>query len=218
MIKWTISTLARLFVLYLIKMSAAFELYLTGPVTRKRPKGESATRSSGPAPGRPAPGRRSGGSSDAWRAPPRAPGPTAGTTAATQALEQDQRRVRRPPDRRGVDLAKQPLERRPVDQRRDLLQLPVAQHPRPDSPPEKAAQAPAASTPPATAAYLTESQNRGYAKLSSTSTAASPRNGVAIYRAHAAVVGQRLPVLQPVRGAAAPASGSQWYSSWRGRW
>ena len=34
--------------------------------------------------------------------------------------------VGRPPDRRGVHVAERPRERRPVDQRRDPLQLPVA--------------------------------------------------------------------------------------------
>ena len=43
-----------------------------------------------------------------------------------KALEQHDRAVGRPPDRRGIHVAEQPRERRPVDQRRDPLQLPVA--------------------------------------------------------------------------------------------
>ena len=43
-----------------------------------------------------------------------------------KAAQQDQWPVGRPPDRRRVDLAEQPLEPCPVDQRRDALQLPVA--------------------------------------------------------------------------------------------
>jgi hypothetical protein len=42
------------------------------------------------------------------------------------ALQQHQRPVGRSADRRGIDVAELTLERRPVDQRRDLLQLPVA--------------------------------------------------------------------------------------------
>jgi hypothetical protein len=43
-----------------------------------------------------------------------------------QALEQHHRTIRRPPDRRRVDPAERSLERGPVDQGRDPLQLPVA--------------------------------------------------------------------------------------------
>jgi hypothetical protein len=51
-----------------------------------------------------------------------------------EALEQEHRPVGRPPDRRRVDLAQEALERRPVDQRRDPLQLPVAPHAALDQP------------------------------------------------------------------------------------
>ena len=68
-----------------------------------------------------------------------------------QAAQQHQRPVGRPPDRRRIDLAEQPLERRPVDQRRDPLQLPVAPRAALDQTVRQSSAAPAhaASTPPA---------------------------------------------------------------------
>jgi hypothetical protein len=67
------------------------------------------------------------------------------------ALDRRPDRPDGPPDRCGIDLAKEPLERRPVDQRRDPLQLPVASRAACDQarPPGSAAPARAASTPPA---------------------------------------------------------------------
>ena len=83
-----------------------------------------------------------------------------------QAAQQHQRPVRRPPDRRRIDLAEQPLEPRPIHQRCEPLQLPVAPRPAFDQPVRQAQlpQLPPHPTPPATRCLPHRITNQGLCK------------------------------------------------------